>query len=69
MFSTRNILDLSIVESVCTISGSDTGYCAESIALKTGTISYEVLCGVARRVPRVYLERGKTVYIDEHLNV
>lgn len=49
--------------------GATAGDTAETIARKTGTISYEVLCGVARRVPRVYLERGKTVYIDEHLNV
>ena len=43
------------------------GDTAESIALKTGTISYEVLCGVARRVPRVYLEQGQAVAVDDHL--
>lgn len=37
---------------------------AESIAEKTGTISYEILCGVARRVPRVYLENGLPVAVD-----
>ena len=48
--------------------GGDTaGDTAESIALKTGTISYEVLCGVARRVPRVYLEQGQAVAVDDHL--
>jgi len=34
---------------------------AEEIAEKIGTISYEVLCMVGKRVPRVYLQRGKTV--------
>ena len=47
--------------------GGTAGDTAESIALKTGTISYEVLCGVARRVPRVYLEQGQAVAVDDHL--
>jgi len=34
---------------------------AEEIAEKIGTISYEVLCMVGKRVPRVYLRCGKTV--------
>jgi alanine racemase len=41
---------------------------AESVANKTGTISYEVLCGVSRRVPRVYLRQGKIVDVDDELN-
>ena len=28
---------------------------ADDIAKKTGTIAYEVLCGISSRVPRVYL--------------
>ena len=40
---------------------------AETIAQKTGTISYEVLCGVARRVPRVYLEQGQITAVDNWL--
>ena len=38
---------------------------AEDIARKTDTISYEVLCGVSRRVPRVYLEHGKIVDVED----
>ena len=34
-------------------------------ARKTDTISYEVLCGVSRRVPRVYLEHGKIVDVED----
>ena len=49
--------------------GCTAGDTAESIARKTGTISYEVLCGVARRVPRVYVQEGRPLYIDDHLNV
>ena len=38
---------------------------AETIARKTDTISYEVLCGVSRRVPRVYLEHGQIVDVED----
>ena len=48
--------------------GSSAGDTAETIAQKTGTISYEILCGVARRVPRVYLEQGQPVCVDDHLD-
>jgi alanine racemase len=34
---------------------------AEEIAEKIGTISYEVLCMVGKRVPRVYMRSGKAV--------
>ena len=37
----------------------------ETIARKTDTISYEVLCGVSRRVPRVYLEHGTTAAVED----
>ena len=38
---------------------------AEDIARKTDTISYEVLCGVSRRVPRVYLEHGQITAVED----
>ena len=38
---------------------------AETIARKTDTISYEVLCGVSRRVPRVYLENGGIKAVED----
>ena len=45
-------------------SGEDT---ARTIADKTGTIPYEILCGLARRVPRVYLRNGMAVTIRDAL--
>ena len=36
---------------------------ADTIAEKTGTINYEITCGISRRVPRVYLQDGRTVHI------
>ena len=32
---------------------------SEEIAEKIGTISYEVLCGMGSRVPRIYIKKGK----------
>lgn len=40
--------------------GADT---ADTIAAKAGTINYEITCGIARRVPRVYLQGGAPVQI------
>lgn len=36
-------------------SQGDERITADDIAIKTGTISYEVLCGISSRVPRVYV--------------
>ena len=41
-------------------AGADT---TDTIAQKTGTINYEVVCGISRRVPRVYLQGGALVGI------
>ncbi len=40
---------------------------AESIADKTGTIVYEVLCGVSRRVPRIYYQQGRISDVSDLL--
>lgn len=50
-----------------TLWGGAVSDSAETIAEKTDTISYEVLCGVARRVPRVYISGGEVVGADEWL--
>lgn len=39
----------------------------DEIAEKLGTISYELLCGVARRVPRVYISGGREIGIKQYL--
>ena len=36
---------------------------ADTIAAKTDTINYEIVCGIARRVPRVYLQHGTPTHI------
>jgi alanine racemase len=34
---------------------------ADEIARACGTIPYETLCGISRRVPRVYVEAGRVL--------
>jgi alanine racemase len=36
---------------------------ADEIARACGTISYEILCGISRRVPRVYVEAGRVLEV------
>ncbi len=44
--------------------GADT---VDTIAHKTETINYEVVCGLSRRVPRVYLQQGVPYQIASYL--
>ncbi len=39
----------------------------EHLAESLGTISYEVLCGVNKRIPRIYLENGKPAEILQYI--
>ena len=45
--------------------GSDT---IEEVARKAGTIPYEIMCALALRVPRVYLQNGRPVALADYLN-
>ena len=40
---------------------------ADQMAAWAQTISYEIFCGISRRVPRVYVENGKTVSVKEYV--
>jgi len=50
------------VGDVVTVFGSDEGefISVDELAEKAGTISYEMLCGVGKRIPRLYSRRGVT---------
>lgn len=39
----------------------------EEIAAACGTINYEIMCNISRRVPRVYMKNGKVVGREEYL--
>ena len=49
------------IGSVVTVFGrdGDESIGADEIASHAGTISYEILCGISKRVPRVYFKDGK----------
>ncbi len=40
---------------------------AEDIAKKTNTIGYEIVCGVAHRVPRIYIKQGEETHRIDYL--
>lgn len=39
----------------------------EDLACATGTIPYEILCSIGRRVPRVYIDGGREVNVVDYL--
>ncbi len=41
---------------------------ADELADKLGTINYEIVCMVSRRIPRVYIKDGKTAFIKDYLS-
>lgn len=40
---------------------------ADDIAKKINTISYEVYCGISRRVPRIYIDNGEILKVKNYL--
>lgn len=54
---------------VVTLIGRDGGRTlpAEEIAGLCGTINYEIMCNISRRVPRVYLSGGRVAEVENHL--
>lgn len=60
------MVDVTALEDVkigdlVTLIGKDGGeeITADELASREGTINYEVVCGLSKRVPRVYLKNGK----------
>ena len=54
---------------VVTVIGTDgeETITAEMLSALTGTIPYEILCGVGERVPRFYLSGGRVVHIKDNI--
>ncbi|NFD83240.1 alanine racemase [Clostridium botulinum] len=68
------MIDVTFIENlkvgdVVTIMGEENGvsYTAENIASQIGTISYEVICNVNKRVPRVYKKDGKIINVVNYI--
>lgn len=55
-------------EAVLIGSCGDKSVTADDIAQAGGTVNYEIVCGISRRVPRIYIRNGKTVYTSDYLD-
>lgn len=67
------MLDVTDIDSVAegdivTVIGTDgqNSVTAEELAELTGTIGYEITCGISKRVPRVYTENGKETEVKNY---
>ncbi len=68
MLDVSGIDDVKVGDEVTVIgNGSDNALSFDDIAKLTGTINYEVVCLVGKRVPRVYLKGGKNIAIMDSL--
>ena len=68
------MIDITHIEGVnvgdeVIIMGESQGcsFTADDIAEAIGTINYEILCMVSKRLPRVYTEEGKVVKIRNYV--
>ena len=54
------------IGAVVTLIGTDGGetITADEVAGLIGTIGYEVVCGISKRVPRMFLEDGRLIHED-----
>ena len=62
-----HIPEVKMGDEACIFGGKGPQDSASAAAEKIGTISYELLCGVSRRVPRIYRENGKVVNVADYL--
>lgn len=66
MIDITNIRGVNLFDDAILIGESeDKAIDAHEIANHGNTICYEVLCGIRRRIPRIYLENNKVKYIRE----
>ncbi len=58
MLDVSHIPGVSVGDDVTLLGCDRDGHCirAEELAAKTGTIPYEIFCGISKRVPRVYIK-------------
>ena len=46
--------------------GGDSPISVDNVAALAGTINYEILCGISRRVERVYIRDGKEISVVDY---
>jgi len=61
MLDVTDIPDVAMADEVILLGCSESGECirAEELAERSGTIPYEVFCGISKRVPRAYLNGSR----------
>lgn len=68
MIDVTEIEDIDIGDEVVIFGYGEEGYPhADELAEKIGTINYEIVCMVGRRVPRVYVSKGKIIKVRDYL--
>ena len=65
MLDVSAMTDVSVGDGV-TLYGVS-GEAVESLALRCGTIPYELICSLGERLPRVYFEKGEIVAIKDRI--
>ena len=55
------------VDSLVTVYGSTEKISVDHIATANRTINYEIVCAIGERVPRVYMENGKTIVVVDNI--
>lgn len=64
MVDVTEVLDAQVGDEVTILGGSLT---CDSLAELLDTIPYEVLCGINKRIPRIYLQNGKASEILQYI--
>lgn len=69
MIDVTDVHDVKVGDEVIFIGEDKSGntITADDIGDAIGTISYEVLCNISKRVPRVYVKNGETVSIRNYV--
>ncbi len=65
MIDASEVNNINVGDDV-TLFGND-GISADDVAELMGTINYEVICNIGRRVPRIYIKNGRIVETLNHI--
>ena len=60
MLDVTDIPDVSLGDEVVVFGYKENCNSVDDIAIANGTINYEIICSVGKRVPRVFIKNGKT---------
>ena len=70
MLDVTGIDNIAIGDEVVLFGYGKEGYPhIDEIASKLNTINYEIICMMGRRIPRVYIQNGKIIKIEDYLLV